>query len=224
MSGNIATPTDADFHEIAMPDGSHRAVWLRQGLDTIDLWGLARPAWDELWTQVGSVNLAASQSYMIEQMLRKLGDVANGGNWVNQVYSPDWLKQPNTLTWIQLNQGGSIVDEDGQTYTGTYAVNELFFDWLERESPWQIDTATEGAAQAIFGAWLEIQINALFAGYVPPPAPPPPLTAAQMFPPGQVGAEPTAYAWALQEGTRPQLVLDTSQPSGLNVKLAPIPT
>lgn len=186
---------------------------IQDGAGGIDLLTIARWPYDTLFFVAAYTSLGGSEEPIDADILKFLGI------W-NQVFNPDWLSQPNTLTWPQIEAGGAIY-LNGQAYTGTNGVSVLFDNFLARNTVFADEQSTQNYLLGRIQAQAQADLDATVNVWTVPPAPPPYVP--PVFAPGAIGAIQNAIALMIADDTRVQNTVNVST-GRVIAGFAPVPT
>lgn len=154
--------------------------------------------YDELFFVADYSILAGDERGLTKVILKALG------TWDTQVYSPPSLDQPNTLTWAQLEAGGSIYT-GGQKFDDDLAVEELLQLFYDSATTFQVEQATQKFLDYVDGlakAAMDATVNSWATP--PPPAPYQP----PVFNPGSHEEIVTSIGLEIADGERAQIAVD----------------
>ncbi len=197
MTGTIPRSQIADAHFQFRADGCETATKTIMGpFGDLDQAYWIRPAWDPLFTALGSAALEGSDPGAVQECLTSAG-----------LWDASWQA-------YTVGDGGSYTGLDGHTYAGGAAISQRMDDFLV--------TATDRDAEnAVKTQWwagvvvpkIQARGDLLFGGYAVPAPPAAPPTVVQLYPPAQVGGIHNVIELGFVEG---MLMVTATDPANSN--------
>ena len=161
----------------------------------------ARPAWypPDVFEELAEFEYEGDPATMAQAIL------TDGGLW--NTSAPD----ATGATWAELYAGGDYVSPtDGQTYSGTNAINRKFQDYLQGATTAGVEEATQHWLVNTYLPSIQAHLDATLAGLSPQPDPGPVPPVTTEFPPNLVNGVPTALQIGVTQFSRVVMSVDGS--------------
>lgn len=184
MSGTIPRTQIADAHFQFRADGCETATKTIMGpLGDLDQAYWIRPAFDPLFTPMGSIALEGDDPGAVQDILTSAG-----------LWDASWAA-------YTVGSGGDYLAHDGNHYQGGAAISQRMDDFLATTT----DKDAENAVKTQY--WVGVIIpkiqargDLFFGGYAAPPPPAAPPTVVQLYPPAKIGGIHSAIELGFVEG------------------------
>lgn len=121
------------------------------------------------------------------------------------------------LTWQQIEDGAAFIDTNGQSYSGTVGVSQLFDDYCASDNCFGILTSTDKWMQLSCVAKVQARLDATINATV---APPPPVL--PTYPPGATDIITSATGVVIAQQSRMTGTIDPANPLRIVVGTTPI--